>query len=165
MKLEEESQPLPAFTIPGPGQFHWITIPMGLLGCPASFQRLMEQVLQGLQNVLIYINDVLIHTDTHERHLEALEQVLLRLHQNHLKINLDKCLFGDQQVSYLKFTLTPQGIKPGEVKLRAIKNSKALNNIKSIRSFVGLCNFFRIHIQNFAITAAPLFKLTCQDSR
>ncbi len=74
---------------------------MGLLGCPASFQRLMEQVLRGLNQILIYIDDVLIHTDTHEKHLEALEQVLLRLHQHHLKINLDKCLFGDRQVSYL----------------------------------------------------------------
>jgi Reverse transcriptase (RNA-dependent DNA polymerase) len=68
---------------------------MGLLGCPASFQRLMEQVLRGLQNILIYIDDVLIHTDTHEKHLEAPEQVLMRLHQHHLKINLDKCLFGN----------------------------------------------------------------------
>ncbi len=102
MKLDPESQPLTAFTIPNRGQFHWITSPMGLLGCPASFQRLMEQVLRGLRNILIYIGDVLIHTDTHEKHLEALEQVLLRLHQHHLKINLDKCLFGDKQVSYLE---------------------------------------------------------------
>jgi hypothetical protein len=58
----------------------------------------MEQVLQGLQNILIYIDDVLIHTDTHEKHLDALEQVLMRLHQHHLKINLDKCLFGDGQM-------------------------------------------------------------------
>ncbi len=99
MKLDPESQPLTTFTIPSQGQFHWITSPMGLLGCPASFQRLMEQVLRGLQNILIYIDDVLIHTDTHEKHLEALEQVLLRLHQHHLKINLEKCLFGDKQVS------------------------------------------------------------------
>jgi len=86
MKLEPESQPLTAFTIPSRGQFHRFTSPMGLLGCPASFQRLIEQVLRGLQNILIYIKDVLIHKDTHEKHLLALEQVLMRLHQHHLKI-------------------------------------------------------------------------------
>jgi len=150
MKLDPESQPLTTFTIPNQGQFHWITLPMGLLGCPASFQRLMEQVLRGLQNILIYIDDMLIHTDTHKKHLEALERVLLRLHQHHLKINLDKCLFGDKQVSYLGFTLTPEGIKPGEAKLKAIKNTKPPSDIKEIRSFMGLCNFFHHHIQDFA---------------
>jgi len=164
MKLDPESQPLTAFTIPNRGQFHWITSPMGLLGCPASFQRLMEQVLRGLNHILIYIDDVLIHTDTHEKHLEALEQVLLRLHQHHLKINLDKCLFGDRQVSYLGFTLTPEGIKPGEAKLKSIKQATPPDDVKGIRSFMGLCNFFRHHIQDFSIIAAPLFKLTRQDS-
>jgi len=124
----------------------------------------MEQVLRGLQNILIYIDNMLIHTDTHGKHLEALEQVLMRLHQHHLKINLDKCLFGEQQVSYLGCTLTPHSIKPGKAKLRAIKLATAPNNVKLIGSFIGLCNFFRNHIQSFAITAAPLFKLTRQDS-
>jgi hypothetical protein len=87
MKLNEESQPLVAFTIPGRGQFLWITSPMGLLRCPASFQRLMEQVLR--ENVLIYIDDLLVHTDTHGKHLQVLEQVLTKLQNNHLKINLD----------------------------------------------------------------------------
>jgi Reverse transcriptase (RNA-dependent DNA polymerase)/RNase H-like domain found in reverse transcriptase len=164
MKLDPESQPLTAFTIPNRGQFHCITSPMGLLGCPASFQRLMEQVLRGLSHILIYIDHVLIHTDTHEKHLEALEQVLMRLQQHHLKINLDKCLFGDQQVSYLGFTLTPEGIKPGEAKLKTIRQATPPDDVKGIRSFMGLCNFFRHHIQDFAIIAAPLFKLTRQDS-
>jgi hypothetical protein len=63
-------------TIPGKGQFHWITSPMGLLGSPASFHRLMEGVLLNLQNIIIYIDDILVHSDTDEKHLQILEQVL-----------------------------------------------------------------------------------------
>ncbi len=164
MKLHEDSQDLTAFTIPGKGQFSWVTSPMGLLGCPASFQCLMETVLINVKNVLVYIDDLLIHTSTHEEHLQVLEKVFQRLEQNHLKVNLDKCFFGNQEVSYLGFTLMPQGIKPGRNKLQAIKDAKPPTNIKMVRSFVGLCNFFRTHIKDFATIAAPLFKVTRKDS-
>jgi len=70
MQLDEQSQPLTAFTIPGKGQYHWVTSPMGLLSCLASFQWLMETVLRHIQNVLVYIDNVLLHTATHD------EQVL-----------------------------------------------------------------------------------------
>ena len=73
----------------------------------------MEGVLRNIQNIIVYIDDLLIHSDTHERHLQTLEQVLQRLQQNHLKINLEKCIFGNKEVSYLGFTLTLEGIKPG----------------------------------------------------
>jgi len=164
MQLDEKSQPLTAFTIPGQGQYQWITSPIGLLGCPASFQRLMEGVLRNISNVIVYIDDLPVHTNTHEDHLKVLEQVLQRLHSHNLKINLDKCFFGNKEVSYLGFTLTPEGIKPGKNKLKAIKDAKPPTDVKTIRSFVGLCNFFRTHIKNFAIIAAPLFKLTRKDS-
>jgi Reverse transcriptase (RNA-dependent DNA polymerase) len=99
MKLDEKSQPLTAFTIPGKGQFAWVTSSMGLLGCPASFQRLMEAVLRDIKNVLVYIDDLLVHTATHDEHLKVLEKVFERLHKNHLKVNLEKCVFGNQEVS------------------------------------------------------------------
>jgi hypothetical protein len=83
---------------------------------------------------------------------------------HNLKINLDKCYFGKKVVSYLGLTLTPEGIKPGKNKLKAIKDAKPPTDAKTIRSFVGLCNFFRTHIKNFAIIAAPLFCLTRKDS-
>jgi hypothetical protein len=61
-------------------------------------------------------------------------------------------------------TLTPEGIKPSKNKLKAIETARAPADVKTIRSFVGLCNFFRTHIKDFAIIAAPLFKLTRKDS-
>jgi hypothetical protein len=70
--------------------------------------------------------------DTREKHLEVLEQVLLKLQKNNLKINLDKCLFGFKQVFYLGFTLTLHGIIPGEAKLQVIKYLKAPNYMKTI---------------------------------
>jgi hypothetical protein len=98
-----------------------------------------------------------LHTDMHEKHLQVLDQVLARLHKNHLKINLEKCVFGNKEVSYLGFTLIPDGIKPGKNKLKAIKDARPPTDIKTIRSFVGLCNFFRTLIKDFALIAAPLF--------
>jgi hypothetical protein len=75
MKLDEDSQPLTAFTVPDQGQCAWVTSPMGLLGCLASFQRLMETVLRNTKNVLVYIDDLLVHTAMHDEHLTVLENV------------------------------------------------------------------------------------------
>jgi hypothetical protein len=97
MQLNEKSQLLTAFTIPGKGQYNWITSPMGLLGCPASFQKLMEGVMRNISNVIVYIDDLLVHTKTHQDHLKVLEQVLEKLQSHNLKINLDKCFLGTKK--------------------------------------------------------------------
>jgi hypothetical protein len=96
MILHPRARPYTAFTVPGMGQFQWVTSPMGLLGCPASFQRLMETVVNGLANVIVYIDDLLVHSATHPEHIAALDQVLQRLVQHNIKINLQKCFFGSK---------------------------------------------------------------------
>jgi hypothetical protein len=67
MPLHSESVPKIAFTLPGLGQYEWLTSTMGLLGCPASFQRLMEKLMDGIDNVIVYIDNLLTHSKTHEQ--------------------------------------------------------------------------------------------------
>jgi hypothetical protein len=112
----------------------------------------------------VYINNLLVHKDTHQKDLEVLDKVLARLHKNNLKINLYKCVFRNKEVSYLSFTLMLEGIKPDKNKLKAIKDTKPPTDIKTICFFVGLCNFFQTHIKDFALIDAPLFKLARKDS-
>ena len=87
MHMHPKDSHLTAFTIPGQGQFEWITSPMGLLGCPASFQRLMQKAMEGIAACIVNIDDLLIHTNTHKKHLVTLDKVMSRLVENSLKIN------------------------------------------------------------------------------
>jgi len=81
-----------------------------------------------------------------------------------MKLNIEKCFFGNTEVSYLGFVLKPEGIKPGRDKLKAKKATQLPTDMKAVRTFIGLCNLFRTHIKIFAIVNAPLTKLTRKDS-
>jgi hypothetical protein len=83
--------------------------------------------------------------------------------QHNIKINLQKCFFGSKEVSYLGFRLTEQGILPGTDKLKAVKNTPPPSNVHEVRQFLGLCNFFRCHVRNFAQLTAPLTALTKKE--
>ena len=136
---------------------------MGLLGCPSSFQRLMETVVHGLQNVIVYIDDLLVHSSMHEEHQALLDQLLQRLVQHNVKINLSKGHFGSKNVAYLGFHLTEEGVKPGSDKLKAVEKASPPKNVHEVRQFLGLCNFFRTHVRNFAQLTAPLTAMTRKD--
>jgi hypothetical protein len=165
MLLDPKSRPYTAFTVPGMGQFEWITSLMGLLGCPASFQRLVEAVVAGLINIIVYIDDLLVHSKTHSQHRQQLQDLFQRLQAHGLKINLKKCVFGSKDVLYLGFRLTEQGIKPGSCKLKAVAQTKPPISVHEVRQFLGLCNFFRAHVKNFAQVSAPLCQLTKKECK
>jgi hypothetical protein len=164
MPLHSESVPKTAFTLPGLGQYEWLMSPMGLLGCQASFQRLMEKLIDRIGNIIVYIDDLLIHSQTHEQHLINLDIVMTRLSENNIKINVSMCFFVSTEVSYIGFRLTPQAIKPGKEKLKAVEKAKIPATKEEIKSFVGLCNFFRTHIKDFVRICEPLNKATRKDS-
>ena len=164
MTLQPQSRGYTAFTVPGMGQFEWVTSAMGLLGCPATFQRLVEAIVAGVQNVIVYIDDLIVHSKNHLEHLQILEALFARLDAHGLKVRLEKCKFGSHDVMYLGFHLTKDGIKPGVDKLKAVKEAKPPANVHEVRQFLGLCNFFRSHVRNFATIASPLTKLTRKES-
>ena len=164
MTLQPQSRGYTAFTVPGMGQFEWVTSAMGLLGCPATFQRLVEAIVAGVTNVIVYIDDLIVHSKDHLEHLQILETLFARLNAHGLKVRLEKCKFGSHDVMYLGFHLTKDGIKPGVDKLKAVKDAKPPSNVHEVRQFLGLCNFFRSHVRNFATIASPLTKLTRKES-
>jgi hypothetical protein len=108
----------------------------------------MEKLMDGIDNVIVYIDELLIHSKTHEHHIQILDFVMTRLAENNMKINVKKCFFGNTEVNYLGFRLTPQGIKPDKDKLKAVEKAKIPATKEEIKSFVGLCNFFRTHIKD-----------------
>jgi len=164
MPLEENSRKYTAFTIPGMGQFEWLVSAMGLKSCPGGFQRLVELAMRGLDSVIVYIDDLILHSKTHESHRQDLQKLFDRLRKTGLTVNLKKCNFGSNNVSYLGFRLTPKGILPGVDKLQAVRDSEPPRNVHQVRQFLGLCNFFRTHVRNFSQIATPLNQLTRKDT-
>ena len=99
---------------------------------------MMEAVVKGLEGIIVYIDDLLVHSDTHVKQIEILDKLFLRLVQNGIKVNLDKCVFGNKNVSYLGFRLTEKGIIPGSDKLKAIRDVAPPSNVHEVRQFLGL---------------------------
>jgi hypothetical protein len=137
---------------------------MGLLGCPVNFQRLMEAVLSDIENIIVSIDNLLVYTDMHNKNLQVSEKVLARLQKKSLEdIPGDMHPF-QKEVSNLGFTLTQEGIKHGKNKLEAKMEAKPPMNVKTIRSFMGLCNLFQTPIKDFTLILVLLFKLTRKNS-
>ena len=93
-----------------------------------------------------------------------MEKLFNRLRAAGLKVNLTKCEFEATNVNYLGYRLTPEGILPGLDKLKAVRDSKMPTTVQEVRQFMGLCNFFRSHVRNFATIGAPLNKLTYKEA-
>ena len=109
MLLDPKSRHFTAFTVPGLGQFEWLTTSMGLRGAVSSFQRMVELTTTGLNNIVVYIDDILCHTSSHADHRARLQQLFDRLRKANLKVNLKKCAFGSQNVAYLRFSINTAG--------------------------------------------------------
>jgi hypothetical protein len=134
------------------------------MGAPASFSRLMDVLLADAENVLTYIDNVLVHSQTHEQHLKHLAAAIDKIGTANLRLNPKKCVFRLDSVQYLGHTLSGEGVRPGQDKAKEMQSAQPPRSVKELRLFCGLANYFTSYIIQFAIKAAPLFRLTRQDS-
>lgn len=99
------------------GLFEFLRMPFGLRNAAQTFQRFIDQVLQGLHFCYAYIDDLLIASTSPEEHKEHLRLVLERLHDHGILINPTKCVWGTAQLKFLEHHVSPQGIHPLEDKV------------------------------------------------
>ena len=156
--LTEESKKVTAFSTPG-GLYQYKALPFGMTNSPAAFNKVMREVMRGVEGVAMFVDDVLIHSSSFKQHLETLETVLKRLRLYGLKIKPSKCMIGHQQVPFLGHVVGDGLYACEEDKVARVKDAPRPRTKKEVKSFLGLAGYYREYVPNFAVVAAPLHEL------
>ena len=162
--LDENTKHKSAF-ITHQGVFQFKRLPFGLMNSHISFQSLMTKVLQSLlwSTALVYIDDVIIFSRSFTQHLHDLDLVFSKLREAKLTLQPTKCNFACKQVKYLGHIINKDGIQVDPDKTQAISTFPIPKCPKQVKSFLGVCNYYRKFIQGYAKLASPLTKLTAKD--
>ena len=172
--LTDRAREISAFVTPS-GLYEYNVLPFGMKNAPATFQRMMDSVVNGLPHTFAYIDDLVTRSDSWEEHLRDVESLLERLSEAQLTVNLAKSEFGCATVTYLGHEIGQGKVAPIDAKVQAIVSFPVPTNRKSLRRFLGMIGYYRKFCKNFAQLALPLTYLlknsvkfswseTCQKS-
>ncbi|CAL1612281.1 unnamed protein product [Knipowitschia caucasica] len=137
-------------------------MPQGVTNAPSTFQRLMEKSMGSLhlKEVLVFLDDLIVFSDTLEEHERRLLHVLDKLKEYGLKLSPEKCRFFQTSVRYLGHIVSEKGVETDPDKVFSLKSWPVPYNLKSLRSFLGFAGYYRRFIQGYATIAKPLNDLT-----
>lgn len=149
------------------GLFEWNVMPFGLCNAPATFQRLMDRVLAGMQweTCLVYLDDIIVLAKDVPEMLQRLSQVFQRLKQANLKLQPAKCCLFRRQVAYLGHIVSEQGVATDPNKVSKVKAWPTPTSVQEVRRFIGLASYYRRFVKDFASIAEPLHNLTKKNAR
>lgn len=165
--LTEASRPLTAFTVPNRGLFQFRRLPMGLANSPATFQRLIDRVLGADLEpyVFCYLDDIIIVTQTFDKHLEILTEVFKRLKTAGLTVAKEKCFFCRSELKYLGYIVDRNGLRVDPDKISAILNIPVPTCVSEVRRIIGLASWYRRFVPNFSALTAPLCNLLRKNKK
>lgn len=155
--LEPNSRPYVAFIFEG-RNFQFTRLPFGLINSVAVFIHCMDQVLgvKALEFTTVYVDDILITSNSWEEHCYRVEYVLNKLQQHGITLKLDKSKLITNQVKFLGYILSPLGITSDPEKISVIQNFPSPKNLKQLQSFLGICNYYRQFQQNYSHLTSQL---------
>ncbi|XP_035834279.1 uncharacterized protein LOC110883263 [Helianthus annuus] len=144
------------------GLYEWLVMPFGLSNAPSMFMRLMNQVLKPFLGrfVVVYFDDILVFSRTENDHQSHLQQLFEVLAHEKLYGNFEKCEFFTNQVTFLGYLVSEQGIQVDEIKVQAIRDWPTPQSIQQVRSFHGLASFYRRFVKDFSTLVAPMTEIT-----
>ena len=144
------------------GHYEYLVMPFGLRNAPATFQSFINSVLRPYLEkfVILYLDDILIFSKSLEEHQEHVRTVLKTLLKNNLYAKLKKCEFHKPEVEFLGHVISGKGIATDPKKIESVRDWPTPTCVKDVQRFIGLCNYYRRFIKNFATIAKPLHNLT-----
>ena len=157
-----------AFITPQMSPSHWqyVYMPFGLRDAPATFQRLVDKMLAGIQYdyAMAYLDDIIVKGQNEEDSIEHLREVFRRVRAANLKLKPSKCDLFRKKISYLGHIIGGEGVQTDPKKVKAVKEWPIPIYLTDVRGFIGLCSYYRRFINNFSELVKPLSNLTTKHS-
>ena len=149
------------------GHYEFTVMPFGLTNAPAAFMDLMNRVFKPFLDtfVIVFIDDILVYSESREQHREHLTIVLETLRKERLYAKFSKCEFWLEEVMFLGHVISKEGVSVDPAKVEAVLSWQQPKNARDIRSFLGLAGYYRRFIQDFSKIALPLTKLLKKEAK